>query len=183
MNIPNNKRRRESQQRMESAFVKLLQERELEEITVTDICKSAGVNRTTFYANYQDIYALAEAVQQKLHREVMQLYQEGDARGYDNVFLSLFRHIRENQLFYKTYFKLERSDRIPFLGDEVYRYTEYYGKEYYGGRHMEYHITFFKSGLNAILKKWLEGGCRETPEEMAGIITAEYMPKGDYANS
>ena len=37
MNTPNNKRRRESQRRMENAFVQLLQERELHQITVTDI--------------------------------------------------------------------------------------------------------------------------------------------------
>lgn len=35
--------------------------------------------------------------------------------------------------------------------------------------------SFFKAGLNAIVKKWLEGGCRETPEEMNEIIHSEYQ--------
>ena len=76
MNTPNNKRRRDSRNRMETAFVRLLQHRELKQITVTDICKAADVNRTTFYANYLDLYDLADAVQKRLEAEVLGLYQE-----------------------------------------------------------------------------------------------------------
>ena len=108
------------------------------------------------------------------------LYREQNHRLHDDGFLALFRHIRDNQLFYKTYFKLNGSRPVRLLGDEAYRYTEYYGEAYYGGRGMEYHIAFFESGLNAIIGKWLEGGCRETPEEMAEIVISEYAPKGPH---
>lgn len=177
MNTPNNKRRRESRQRMESAFVRLLQERKLEEITVTDICKGAQVNRTTFYANYQDLYDLAEAIQRRLQQEVWSLFEDQGSENYDNPFLTLFRHIRENQLFYKTWFKLERNEDVALLGEDIYRHTEQYGQIYYENRYMEYHIAFFKSGLNAIIKKWLENGCREEPEEIASVLETEYLPK------
>ena len=177
MNTPNNKRRKESKRRIGRAFIQLLQERELSEITVTDICAEAQVNRTTFYANFEDIFALADGIRQELQQEVLGLYQTGETQQYNNLFLSLFCHIRENQLFYKTYFKLERGDTIPFMGDEIEQYTQYYGNALYGAGYMDYHIAFFKSGLNAIIKKWLEGGCRETPEEMASIIVSEYAPK------
>lgn len=55
MNVKNNKRRRESQDKIEKAFVELLQTREIKEITVSDIIKLTGLNRSTFYANYIDI--------------------------------------------------------------------------------------------------------------------------------
>ena len=60
MNTPNNKRKRESRERIEKVFIEYLQEKELSEISVSDICKQAGLNRTTFYANYADIYGLAD---------------------------------------------------------------------------------------------------------------------------
>ena len=145
---------------------------------MTDICKEAEVNRTTFYANFEDIFALAEELQRELCQEVQTLYREQENSLYDNGFLALFRHIRDNQLFYKTYFKLSGSRPVELLGDEAYQYAEYYGDAYYNGRHLEYHIEFFKSGLNAIIRKWLEGGCPEPPEEMAEIIISEYRPKG-----
>ncbi|WP_343208592.1 TetR/AcrR family transcriptional regulator [Anaerolentibacter hominis] len=113
MNTPNNKRKKESRKRMETAFIKLLQERELSGITVTDICKLAGVNRTTFYANYMDIYDLAQVVQKNLEEEVSNLYREEREQSYNsNDFLKLFQHIRENQIFYKTYFKLGIDGRF-----------------------------------------------------------------------
>ena len=60
MNTKNNRRRRESIERIEKAFLELLQTKELHEITVSDICKSCELNRSTFYANYIDIFDLAD---------------------------------------------------------------------------------------------------------------------------
>ena len=58
MNTKNNRRRRESVEKIEKAFVQQLQAKELKSITVADICKETGLNRSTFYANYPDIYDL-----------------------------------------------------------------------------------------------------------------------------
>jgi len=41
-------------------------------------------------------------------------------------------------------------------------------------KHVDYHIEFFRNGLNSIIKLWLNGGCRETPEEMDEILKSEY---------
>ena len=62
MNTPNNRRKKESIERIEKVFISLLQTNELNEISVSDICKLAGLNRTTFYANYTDIYGLADSI-------------------------------------------------------------------------------------------------------------------------
>lgn len=56
MNMKNNKRKRESMQKIEPVLVEFLQTKELNQISVSDICKKAGLNRSTFYANYIDIY-------------------------------------------------------------------------------------------------------------------------------
>lgn len=173
MNTPNNKRRRDSRRRMESALIRQLQTQELGSITVTEICREANVNRTTFYANYQDIYALAESVQQSLLEEVLGLWQEEEMQTYEKGFPALFRHIQENQLFYRTFFKLDPQGEFPFEGYNLAK-----AEEYYGSRYIEYHIAFFRAGLNAVIKKWLENDCRETPEEIASILVAEYAPKG-----
>ncbi len=169
MNTPNNKRRRESQKRMENAFVQLLQDRDIQQIHVTDICSLAQVNRTTFYANYQDIYALADSIQSHLQEDLLSLYQkEIEQQKSSHDFLRLFRHVRDNQLFYKTYFKLHPDSHLRAFGYDI-KEAAYYGMEY-----IDYHIEFFGAGLNAVIKKWLNDGCRETPEEICAIIEAEY---------
>lgn len=36
----------------------------------------------------------------------------------------------------------------------------------YDNKHIDYHIEFFRTGLNAVIKKWLSNGCKETPKEI-----------------
>ena len=60
MNVKNNKRKKNSIKRIENAFMTLLQVKDVNEITVAEICKKAELNRSTFYANFFDIYDLAE---------------------------------------------------------------------------------------------------------------------------
>ena len=171
MNTKNNKRRRESVTKIEHVFVSLLQTKELSQITVSDICKKAGLNRTTFYANFLDIYDLADKIKEHIEDEVKQLYQEEyETRFNSNDYLKLFRHIKDNPLLYKTYFKLGYDNNY-----EVVLYDDAEAKKYFDDKHIAYHIEFFKSGLNAILKKWLENDCAEPPEEIVAIIQSEYQ--------
>lgn len=170
MNTKNNRRRRESVEKIEKVFIELLQTQELNEVTVSDISKKAGINRSTFYANYVDTYELADKVKARLEEDVDCLYQEEIQQGFNsNDYLRLFRHIRDNQLFYKTYFKLGYDNTHKIKG-----YDTLQAAEHFDNRFIAYHMEFFKSGFNAIVKMWLNNGCAETPEEMDEIIRSEY---------
>ena len=96
MNTQNNCRRRDSREKLEKAFLELLQNRELDEIHVSDLCKLAGLNRTTFYANYIDIYDLADSIRDRLENDLSALYHDEIAAGVNsNNYLKLFSHIRD----------------------------------------------------------------------------------------
>lgn len=171
MNTPNNRRKKASRKKIEAVFIDLLQTRDLGGISVSDICKQAGLNRTTFYANYADIYALADSIRDRLEANLSEIYQEEIARGVNsNDYLKLFRHIQQNQIFYRTYFKLGYDNNYKILA-----YDTELAKKHFQNRFIEYHMEFFKSGLTKIIKMWLQNGCRETPEEMFEIIKSEYQ--------
>ena len=171
MNTPNNRRRKESREKIEKVFVELLQTRDLSQISVSDICKQAGLNRTTFYANYTDIYGLADAIRDRLEANLVELYQEEHTTGINsNDYLKLFRHIQQNQIFYQTYFKLGYDNKYKIIS-----YDTELAQKHFQDRFIHYHMEFFKSGLTRIIKLWLQNGCRETPEEMFEIIKSEYQ--------
>ncbi|MCH1983031.1 TetR/AcrR family transcriptional regulator [Ruminococcus sp. OA3] len=173
MNTPNNKRKRESIERIEKVFIDLLQSKELNQISVSDICKKAGLNRTTFYANYADIYALADSIRDKLESSLSELYQSEITQGYNsNDYLRLFRHIKENQIFYKTYFKLGYDDQYKIISYDINL-----ARQHFQNLFIEYHMEFFKGGITKIIKMWLQNGCRESPEEMFEIIRSEYRER------
>jgi AcrR family transcriptional regulator len=169
MNVKNNIRRRTSQEKIERAFVELLQTHEIKEITVSDLIKLTGLNRSTFYANYMDIFDLADKTREKLEQEFSNLFADYDYFHDRSGALKMFTHIKENQLFYRTYFKLCYDDRHLI---SVYD-TKRAEQEQIEGN-IKYHIEFFRNGLNAIIKLWLAGGCRESPEELAEVLKQEY---------
>ncbi|MBO4953917.1 MAG: TetR/AcrR family transcriptional regulator [Clostridia bacterium] len=168
MNTKNNKRRRESVEKIEKAFVSLLQDRELKEISVSDICKMTGLNRSTFYANFIDIYDLADKIREHLEQDFSAQFKEEQGReSYGAV--TMFKHIKDNPLFYQTYFKLGYDEQHQGMVYDIAR-----AEQDFDNKHIDYHIAFFRSGINAIIKMWLAGGCKESPEEMAEILKAEY---------
>ena len=169
MNVKNNKRRRESQEKIERAFVELLQSREIKDITVSDLIKQTGLNRSTFYANYIDIFDLADKVREKLENDFGTLFADYDYFNERSGALKMFTHIKENQLFYKTYFKLCYDEKHL-----ISIYDSKRAEKEQIAQNIKYHIEFFRNGLNAIIKLWLAGGCQESPEEMAEVLKTEY---------
>ncbi len=171
MNVKNNRRRKTSQEKIEKAFVELLEQNRLSEITVSQVVKKAGLNRSTFYANYFDIFDLADTIRVKLEKSVAKLFAPDLESGpCAKDYLKLFSHIKENQIFYKTYFKL------GYDGEHKINLCEVVGAErLFEGRQLEYRIEFFKAGFNAMIKKWLEDGCPESPEDMGEILKIEYQ--------
>lgn len=173
MNTKNNKRKRESKLKIERTFVELLQEREINQISVTDICKIAKINRTTFYANYLDIYDLIDKIGEKMISDFHALYADEEKNQYNsNDFTKLFLHIKGNQLFYKTYFKLGLD-----LHFKAVRYDTKLAEKYYDNKYIEFHMEYFRAGITAIIKMWLNDNCNIEPDELTQIIKEEYQNK------
>ena len=172
MNTPNNKKRKSSIEKIEKTFLQLIQKKNIDEISISMICKMANLNRSTFYANYIDIYDLAEKIKKNMEFEFAQFQISSNSKQDFDGYLNMFRYIKDNQIFFKTYFKLEEISM-----DFPTQYNIQLAEKYYNNKYIDYHIEFFRAGLNAIIKKWLNNGCKETPEEINEIITSEYKNK------
>ncbi|MBS4982305.1 MAG: TetR/AcrR family transcriptional regulator [Lachnospiraceae bacterium] len=177
MNTPNNKRRRESREKIEKVFIELLRNNSLENITVSELCKIAKINRSTFYSNYDDIYALADSIRTGLETQLDEVYQDEILNGYNsNDFEKLFRHIKDNQIFYNTYFKLGFDNNY-----KIVKFDHKLAEQHFGNKYIEYHCEFFRAAITSIIKMWLKNGCKESPEEMADIIRQEYRGRQETA--
>lgn len=168
MNTPNNKRKKESQDRIEKVFLNLIQKRDIKDISVSKICELAKVNRTTFYANYVDIYDLIDKIRDRMINEFANIFDNNDGHTKEN-YLKMFKHIKDNQIFYKTYFKLnfDNSYKITYFDKEL-------ANKRYNNKFIDYHCEFFKAGITAIIKMWLNNDCKESPQDIYEIIESEY---------
>ncbi len=171
MNMPNNKRKRESQEKIERIFLQMVQTKEIGEIRISEICKQAKINRTTFYANYIDIYDLADKVRERMMYEYANIFNDNNDGHTPENYLKMFKHIKENQIFYNTYFKLN-YDNYPVSSSY---YDIEFAKKWNRDKLIEYHAEFFKAGITAIIKKWLSNGCKESPEDITEVLVSEYI--------
>lgn len=163
--------KKESQKKIEKVFLNLIQTKEINQITVSKICELAKVNKTTFYANYLDIYDLVDKVKESMILEFANIFKEQRGHTKDN-YLKMFEHVKENQIFYKTYFKLNFDK-----GYKIIYFDKKLAEKMYNNKFIDYHCEFFKAGITAIIKMWLNNGCKESPKEILEIIESEYKIK------
>ena len=57
---------------IKQAFMELRREKPVEKIRVKELCDRACINKSTFYAHYQDIYALANAMEDEMVHAVVE---------------------------------------------------------------------------------------------------------------
>ncbi|MDO5338177.1 MAG: TetR-like C-terminal domain-containing protein [Eubacteriales bacterium] len=183
MNIKNNQRFYHTEKCLEQGFLSLCQTTPPEKITVSQLCKTVSVNRSTFYAHFLDIPDLIQNIGASHMKEMIPLLEAtGNGQSFPftkNYFLSLFSYIKENQSFYNIYFNHSnpRSVESSFtqcLESAIKPYLERFPQK--SPEAMHYHFIFFKAGLISVLSQWVKNGCKEKPEELADIIL-QNLPK------
>jgi len=87
---------------IEKAFMELRAKNPLEKIKIKDLCALACINKSTFYAHYEDIYALSNGLENKLIASILSSVSEklGAERPLDRtaeLTQGLFRAFVQNQ--------------------------------------------------------------------------------------
>ena len=84
---------------IESAFMELRARQPLEKIKIKDLCALARVNKSTFYAHYEDIYELSSRLEDKLIAAILASVPnvELTASRTEQLTRDLFRAFVQNQ--------------------------------------------------------------------------------------
>lgn len=70
-------RMEKTERAIKNAFLELRSKQALEKITIKELCGLAQINKSTFYAHYDDIYDLSEKLQMEAVREVLDTIAKG----------------------------------------------------------------------------------------------------------
>ena len=102
MNTKNNTRAKTTKEAFKNALIDLLlEDQKTEQITVTQICSRAGINRSTFYAHY-DIPA---DIMKEIEKEVLVNYRKciaQIAQSDKSRIIYLLRYIKENARIFRV---------------------------------------------------------------------------------
>ena len=153
----NKKRNRTvSRKKIQNAVVELLKNSNLENLKVTEICQKAHINRSTFYANYTDIYDMAD----KLRKYLVDEYALTQKNLKNPSFSKLLHHVKDNQDLYRLFFKLNLQNGVAEKFIDNHEEKDHYDE------------VFFRNGIVAIISEWLKNNCSEPINNIVKVIDA-----------
>lgn len=148
------------------ALIMLLKKKEYRDITITEICKKAGVTRMSFYRNF----ASKDDILRKRVQEVTDSFLKGSAISYKNdtlgsYFVKLFTHMQQQTALCNALYKAGLLHMIKDEFDRIFLHT--YRREY-----GEYKSVFLAGGIYNVFLFWFGHGCRDDPEKLAKGLDA-----------
>lgn len=97
------------------AFLMIRSKKEIERITVTELCRAAGINKSTFYFHYKDIYDLSDRLETGIVQEIVSSLKEPE-NIMDNPYAftkALFDAYIQKEELLNTVFSGSRAGFLP----------------------------------------------------------------------
>lgn len=103
---------------LRKSLIELLNEKPLESISITEICRKAKINRGTFYLHYAQIENLFEEYFKEIMEDLAESYQEPyrhvevlQTSALDPTTIRIFHHVEKYKPFYRIIF----SKKVPIM--------------------------------------------------------------------
>ena len=159
---------------LEESLKKLLLQKPLDKITITDLTTDCGISRMAFYYHFKDIYDLVEwsciedASRALQGKKTYDTWQEGLQQIFEavlenkpfilNVYRSVKREQVENYLYSLTYQLIEgvveEQSKNLMVTEEQKKFI----------------ADFYKYSFVGVMLDWIKRGMKEAPEEIANMV-------------
>lgn len=173
--------------KMNLALIYLLKEKPFEYITISELCKKAGVNRSTFYLHYDNTYDLlgettryildnflsyfkADTKSVALNLEITNLDELNFINEkYLTPYLSF---IKENKEIFLTALSHIKSFDFESVYERMFKsiFNPILNRFHYPEEDRKYVMMYYLNGINAISFHWVKDDCKKPIEEISKII-------------
>lgn len=171
---------RRSKNMIKKAFAKLLHEKDLSKITVTDIIKEAEISRGTFYAHYPDVYGLLEQIENeemtKLMNFIYELGFESISDDPTKLIKEVVNYINNDLEYYKLLFLSKSADRFlirikNFMTDQILSNEVIALYHASSTGEASIYISFFTAAVASVFIDWLKGNIDITIDELTDTLS------------
>ena len=149
-------------------FIKILNERPLNKITVKDIASACDINRNTFYYYYTDIYAILSEIFQTELQIVIDEYN--DTLSWEESFIVATKFSLQNKTaIYHVYNSMQKEELEDYLfnvsGNIMSRYVEKVSDGISASSGDKKLIaSFYQCALTEMVLRWIASGMKEDPD-------------------
>ncbi len=159
---------------IKKAVAKLIHEKELGKITVSDIIREADISRGTFYAHFSDVDAVMNQIESE---EFENLRKFVDNFGFENITANISEFIMRICEYLerdKEYYRMLTQSNI--LNNFIWRLVNAYYERLFEGviaaaeeldkDDASTYLIYITSGAKTVILAWLNEEIRATPEQM-----------------
>jgi AcrR family transcriptional regulator len=171
------RRVRRTKKLLTQALTQLLQEKQINEITVKELTDLADMNRGTFYLYYKDIFDMLEKIEDGLFEaldEIVSLHEHDDVSQQTKpILLDLFRFIEENQEMCRVLLSANGDmnflHRLNGVLHDKCRNIWAELRIHLDDSVFDYYYSFAVFGCAGLIRAWVNRSCPESAEEMAKL--------------
>lgn len=173
------KRVMRTKEKLSEVLLDLMEEKSIDEITITEIVKRADFNRGTFYAHYEKkedlLEEVVEGMFEQLTEAIWKPYAGLSVVDFNEIPASsiiLFDHFLENKRFYRLMMK--PSTTYPFHTKMIKELNRLFREEFEfpitentPNIDIELFITYRIYGIIGIIQEWIESDFKNSSAYMA----------------
>ena len=163
-----------TKKKIREEFIKILNERPLNKITVKDIASACEINRNTFYYYYTDVYALLPELFQTELQTVTDEYN--DTFSWEESFIVATKFALENKIAINhVYNSIQREELEDYIynvsGHVMNRYVEKLSDGISASSGDKKLISsFYQCALTEMVLRWIASGMKEDPDTIVRRI-------------
>ena len=169
------RRVRRTKKLLTQALTQLLQEKQINEITVKELTDLADMNRGTFYLYYKDMFDMLEKIEDGMFEAldaIVSPHEHDDVSQQTKpILLDLFRFIEDNQEMCRVLLSPHGDMNFLHRLNEVVREKCLKAwpniRKEKGEADSDYHYSFVVFGCAGIIRAWVNRNCPESAEKMA----------------
>lgn len=160
MNTKNNQRTRLSKILMKNALMDILKEKgDIHKISVRELCEKAELNRSTFYAHYNEPNDLLKELENEIiestEEHLKKIGEENDV-GAHKYILSFLKYIKDNDNVFRTLL-IDVTDpnfRSRFMQQTIVQFVENLDIAF-DEKIEQYIYSYILNGSTGILIQWI----------------------------
>lgn len=175
MNTKNNQRTRLSKLLFKNALMDLLKEKgSVAKISVRELCNRAELNRSTFYAHYNEpkdlLYEIETELLDATEEHLKKIGEENDA-GAHKYILSFLQYIRQNDKQFRTLL-IDTADpdfRSRFMQQSIIQFVNNLRIEL--PKELEQYIfSYILNGSTGIIIQWIRSDYAVNENEIVNLL-------------
>lgn len=173
--------------KMNLALISLLKKKPFEYITISELCETAGVNRSTFYLHYENTYDLLGETTQYILDDFLSYFTKdtksitlnltdcelGELNFVNSKYLTPYlTYIKDNKEIFSTALTHIKSFGFESVYKRMFEniFNPILDRFHYPEEGRKYVMMYYLNGINAISSEWVKDSCQKPIEEISKII-------------